>query len=348
MTRNQSVKASIIIVTYNSNEDLKDCLPALYKQSYTDFEIIIVDNASSDGTLDFVTKNFPNVKLIKNNSNLGYSEGNNIGFKSAIGEYIVILNPDTIPDKEWLYNLISPLESDSSIGATTSKILLHNKNQINTCGNITHYTGLAFCNGLYKTISEHDKRKIIGAVSGCAFAIRKDIFIMIGGFDDSFFLYLEDTDISWRLRLLGYNILYIPESIVYHKFKLKLTPEKLYHLEKNRYAMIFKNYSTKMIIMLLPTLLFTEIMTISFSIFSGKSYIIKKINAYIWFIINYQAILDKRKKILRVINDYTFCEYLDANIPFYQLVNNKAVNRLAIACNSFYRSYFKVVIKLIN
>jgi len=136
-----------------------------------------VDNASTDNTPEFIRAEFPDIKLVETGSNLGYPAGNNIGFEHAKGEYIVILNPDTVADPNWLLQLMKPLDENPDIAITTPKILLYDhKDKINTCGNSVHFTGLDFCRGLYEPSTSFSKNEEVGAISGCSFAIRKEVF----------------------------------------------------------------------------------------------------------------------------------------------------------------------------
>ncbi len=140
---------SIIILTYNSKKDIPDCLPKVINQSYSNKEIIVVDNCSKDGTSDFIKSTYPEIKVIESDFNMGYPAGNNYGVTQAKGEYIVIVNPDTIPHNDWLNELIKPFDENPNIAITTSKILIYDQTDIiNTCGNYSHFTGLDFCRGL--------------------------------------------------------------------------------------------------------------------------------------------------------------------------------------------------------
>lgn len=343
--KNKSV--SVVILSYNSKEDLKECIPSLISQTYQDFEIIIVDNASTDGSEEFIRANYPEIKVVQTGKNLGYAAGNNEGFEVADGEYIVVINPDTVADPKWLAELIRPLKSDPTIAATTSKILIHHqKDRINTCANTAHYTGLTFCRGLNKSASELDNYQPVGAVSGCSFAIRRDMLMNINGFDSDFFLYQEDADLSWRIRFAGGKIMYVPESIIYHKFKLSIAPQKEFFLERNRYLILLKNFSLKTLLLLLPALIVTEIVTMSHAILSGPKYLKNKLNAYWWIIGNYNLVLRKRSETIskKKISDSVFFEYLDWKIPFEQVITEPMIcNTAELIFNSFYRVYSKII-----
>jgi GT2 family glycosyltransferase len=340
-------RVSIIILTYNSSKYIRDCLLEILKQSYINKEIIVIDNCSTDGTIAYIKSKYNEIITIGLNSNLGYSAGNNYGVKHAKGDYIVIVNPDTIPDVNWLKELVRPLEENPDIAITTSKILIYDQKElINTCANYTHFTGLDFCRGLFKNKSFFSKQEEVGSISGCSFAIRKDAFEKIGGFDSDFFLYLEDTDISWRARLAGYKIVFVPTSIIYHKYKISFEPWKEYHLEKNRYSMLLKNYRLKTLVLLLPALFVTEVITWSYAILKGIPYIKSKINAYIWVISNFKTIMNKRHHIqqIRKISDHEFIKILEWRIPFEQIITNPIICIFPkVVFNTFFYFYYKLI-----
>lgn len=336
--------ASIILLSYNSRNDLEECIPSLTNQTYLNFEIIVVDNASTDSTPDFIRTEYPDIKLVETGSNLGYPAGNNIGFEHAKGDYIVILNPDTVVDPNWLLQLIKPLSENPDIAITTPKILLYGRpDKINTCGNSVHFTGLDFCRGLNEPSTSFSTIEEVGAISGCSFAIRRGVFKELGGFDPDFFLYLEDVDLSLRARIAGYRIMFVPESIVYHKFELSITPWKLFYLERNRYILQLGNYSLKMLILLSPVFFVSEIVTWGHSVLHGFSFMKNKFRAYWWILTNPGKIMKKRQEVQRYrrINDKEFIKYLDWRIPFEQAI------RKGIMCyaagkifNSLFRIYY--------
>ena len=340
--------ASIILLSYNSSNDLKECIPSLTNQTYTNYEIIVVDNASTDNTPKFIRTEYPKIKLVETGLNLGYPAGNNIGVDNAKGDYIIILNPDTVADPNWLSQLIKPLEENPDIAFTTSKILLYDDHEkINTCANSVHYTGLDFCRGLYEPSTSFSKNEEVGAISGCSFAIRKEVFKELRGFDPDFFLYLEDVDLSWRARLAGYRIMFVPASIVYHKFRLSIAPWKEFYLERNRYLMLLKNCSFKMMILMSPALFVSEIVTWGHAIINGYSYMYNKLKAYCWILMNPGKIMKKRHdaQMNRRIKDKEFIRLLEWEIPFEQVIQNRF---MSIAANKIFNSFFRIYYKLLD
>jgi GT2 family glycosyltransferase len=142
---------SVIIVNYNGGKYLNDCLSSVLAQSYGNLEVVLVDSCSSDDSVDYVKKKFPQVKIVTNSKNLGYGGGNNMGFNHALGEYIAVLNPDTVVEKDWLLELVSALQRRPESKIVTSQVLLYDDpDSINGCGNDVHISGLVFSRGLFE------------------------------------------------------------------------------------------------------------------------------------------------------------------------------------------------------
>jgi len=325
--------ASIIIVTYNHKNYIGDCLGSVSLQDYP-HETIIVDNGSSDGTPDFIEKNFPNVKLVRNTENIGYGAGNNIGVKYAKGEYIVILNPDTVVEKGWLQELVEPLEKNEKL-ITTSKILLYDGSAINTCGTINHFTGITFTRGLNEDPQKYNVPEFVSGFSGCSFAIRQSDFEKLRGFDENFFLYNEDSDFSWRAHLEGFKILYVPTSVVKHDYFLKVPPEKLYHLEKNRYMLLRKYLSKKDYLKLFPSFGIAEFLTFGYALkygFKGISYKFRAMR---------NGIITKVNKVEG--NKKNLLKSLSTTIPVNQLTSNVFEKVFKNSANKVFELNYKVI-----
>ena len=231
---------SIIILNWNGKEYLGKCLRSLKKQTYKNFEVILVDNGSTDGSIDYIKDNFGDfIKLIQNKTNLGFAEGNNIGIKNSKGKYILLLNNDTRTDSLWVEELVKVAEADERIGMCASKVLsLDNPEIIDNVGHLIYKDGLnrgrgrlEYDEGQYDTVEE------VFFPSGCAATYRKKMLADIGGFDEDFFAYGDDTDIGIRGRLAGWKCVYVPTAIVYHKYSASTSPYSLFkafHAERNR------------------------------------------------------------------------------------------------------------------
>ncbi len=210
---------SVVIPNWNGMRYLRSCLESLRKQSYRDFEVIIVDNGSTDGSVEFVRESFPEVRLLEFEINHGFSVAVNEGIRCSAGEYVALLNNDTEVHPDWLKELIAGLEGEEEVGFCASKILYSDRrNIINSAGDAVSVAGYAWNIGKG---SEDDgrfdtKRRVFGA-SAAACIYRREIFERIGLFDEDYFAYFEDVDLSFRAQLMGYRCLYLPLAVVYHK-----------------------------------------------------------------------------------------------------------------------------------
>lgn len=278
--------ASIIIVSYNNQADLRDCLDSVLHacSDPTRYEVIVVDNGSQDASRMVVQQHYPMVQLLEN-TNTGYAGGNNAGAALARGDYLIFLNPDTVVMPGAIDALLSPFRTDSTIGLTTACLVHHDHpEQINACGNQMHYTGLAYCRGANQPRTTYQTSMYVDAVSGAACAIRRSLFATLGGFDQQFFMYVEDSDLSLRVRLHGLQCFYVADAVIHHKYQLNYTAQKAFLLERNRYSMLIKNFSPRVLVRLLPGLLITELMTGSYFLLRGPRYwgIKPRLYRHIW------------------------------------------------------------------
>lgn len=263
------MRASVIVVSYNSCDYLEACLTSVVEQLTPSDELIVVDNGSTDGSVALIKHRFPAACLLEG-SNTGYAGGNNYGASIARGTFLVFLNPDTTLAPAALENLLAPLASSEDIALTTACIVYQQASDtINTCGNIMHYTGLTYCRGAGKPRSTHMLPCEVDAVSGAAFAIRHSVFEELGGFDQQFFMYVEDTDLSLRAKLHGYHCWYAADAIVHHDYQANYTPSKGFYLDRNRHLMLLKNLKWSTYLRLLPGLVVAEIVTWGFLLAKG-------------------------------------------------------------------------------
>ena len=243
---------SIVVICWNNKSYLDDCLSSVLSQTYPNIEVVLTDNASSDGSAEYVRQNFPSIKVIQNERNLGFAEGNNVAMKQAKGKYVVTLNPDTKVDKTWIEELVKVAENDKRIGSCAPKILFsNNPKRIDSVGELILRTGDAMGKGFYSMdYGQYDEQEeIFGVTAGAGF-YRKRMLDEIGLFDKDLFTWYEDVDLMWRMRLAGWICIYVPSAIVYHHHSGTvddLNPMKIYYLHRNRLYVIFKNYSLRLL-----------------------------------------------------------------------------------------------------
>jgi GT2 family glycosyltransferase/glycosyltransferase involved in cell wall biosynthesis len=261
---NLSPSVSVIVVNLNGRALLGECLDSLVAQDYPQHqvEIIMVDNGSTDDSIPFVREAYPAVRVIAAGHNLGFAGGNNLGARTATGEYLALINNDARADPQWLRAMVEEMEKGPEIVCVASKILGQDGKTIDFVGPVMNLYGRAFQidEGMPLTPGSYDKLRELLAPCGGAMAIRRDVFWEVGGFDEDYIAYYEDVDLGWRLWLLGYNVLFVPQAIAYHKPHQTgkgFPTEQRYALsEVNALRTVIKNYEEKHLWRVLPFSLF--------------------------------------------------------------------------------------------
>ncbi|HUW23176.1 MAG TPA: glycosyltransferase family 2 protein [bacterium] len=256
---------SIIILSRNHLEHLEDCLKSVMNLDYPHLEIILADNASTDGSPDFVQEKFPSVRLLRFDKNYGFAEGNNRTIKQAKGDYVLLLNPDTKIEPNCVDKLIKAMEQDKTIGICMPKMLMFNEpSVINSTGIIGNEILQGRDRGAWELdCGQYDKEKQILGACGAGMFIRRDLFEKIGYFDRHYFTYYEDLDFSIRTWWTGYKVNSVPQAIVYHKFRpfrKDIFNEYIDH--RNRLKMMLKNMSLVTLGWMLPKSLYSDIKSI--------------------------------------------------------------------------------------
>jgi hypothetical protein len=314
---------SIVIVSYNSRRYIDTCIQSLQQNLPRDVEIIVLDNASIDGSAAYLADHYPSVKLISNPINIGFAAGNNRACEDIRGEFIVFINPDTRVTSGWLEPLINTMQSDPQVGLATPKILLmSDPNLINTCGNSVHLTGLTLCRGINQPSEtrEFAQTSEINAISGAGFVIRRTLFEHLGGFDELMFTYMEDTDLSLRAQQMGYKCVYVPNSVIYHDYLLRFGPLKTFYQERNRYIMLLKLFRWQTLLLMLPLLLLSELVTWGFILTRDRRRLSNKPRAYIAILRLWRLIMAQRRKTqaLRQVSDRALLKSLAYRMEFEQ------------------------------
>ena len=243
-------KVTISIINLDGEDYLSECLKSIEGLNYPQekIEIIVVDNGSKDNSIKFIENNFPKVKIIRNQSNLGFAKANNQAAEVSDCDYVAFLNNDTKVDPDWLTELIRPVYGSSDIICSGSKVLSFDGKSIDFAGGMINFEGKGFQidYGLAAEKDIHNLERYLPFVNGGAMLVQKEVFLKCGGFDEDFFAYYEDVDLGWRLWVLGYKVVFAPKSVVYHMHhgtSKNFSEDKLRFLkERNALISIFKNY----------------------------------------------------------------------------------------------------------
>ena len=249
-------QASVVIVTHNSASLVPAVLDALAGDDDRPGEVIVVDSASSDDTRDVLDRY--DVSVIPQEVNVGFAAGCHIGARAATGEVLVFLGHDTVPRPGWIPPLIEAL-GDPATGAAMATIEdAGQPGTFNTSGGVMTYFGLAWISDPGMPIEDGPGPVEVAFPSGAAMAMRRVAWVRFGGFREAFFMYHEDSDLGWRLKLAGLKVVRVPGSRVSHHYDFSRSPNKMYQLERNRWVMLRSNYRRRTLAVLAPALLLVE------------------------------------------------------------------------------------------
>lgn len=328
---------SIIVLNWNGKKWLAKCLPTLQKIKYKPLEIIVVNNGSTDDSSMFLKEKFKDIKVIELKKNVGYAGANNIGVKQAKGKYVLLMNNDTTGTSGFVKTLVDAMEQDSTLGIVQPQIrsMIYPK-LLDSVGSFFTFTGFLYHFGYMKPYLQKKYNKSIFAYSikGACFMIRRDDYIRLGGFDEDFVCYVEETDLCHRVWLAGKKVMYLPTSFMYHwgggdmqvMTKSELT---VFRSFRNRYLSYLKNFSIPVLLLLLPVhFIYCEIFVVA-AIITGQFK--KGVAAQLGIIapiFMLQKTLKKRVKIqktFRKVSDWQILKYTYRNPKlsyYYYLFGN--------------------------
>ena len=311
---------SIVIPNYNGKHFLKKCLDSISKQTYKNIETIVVDNASSDNSIEFLKDEYPNVITISMTTNTGFSGAVNKGIIESKGDYVFLLNNDTEIDEKCVEYLVNTIKQNQNIFSVNSKMIQYNKRALlDDAGDEYNIFGWAFKRGFNQRVQTNIKPRRVFTCCAGATIYNKKILNKLGYFDEAFFAYLEDVDIGFRANCFGYKNIFCPDAIVYHiisgttgnkktEFKTKLSA-------RNNVYLIYKNLPLLLIILNLPFLIMGALIK---ALFFSKH---RLGNIYIRETINALTDLRKLKKVkFRFSNykNYLWIQYkLIFNVPVF-------------------------------
>ena len=265
---------SVVIVTHDSRDALAATLPPLVAQLRDGDELIVVDNASADGTPEAARELAPSASVVETGENRGFAAGCNRGASEASGELLVLLNPDAVPQPGWRDAIELPLVDARGWSAWQALVTADGGRTINSRGGVLHFTGIAWAGGAGTPLAELPASEPLaledpGFVSGACLAIPRSAYVEAGGLPEPFFLYQEDVDLSLRLRLAGGEVGVEPAARVDHDYEFDKGKAKWRYLERNRWATVIRTYPAALLAVAMPALILTELALIPASIAGG-------------------------------------------------------------------------------
>jgi len=294
---------SVIILNWNGKKFLKECLDSLSLQSFRDFETILLDNGSTDGSTEYVLSSFPWVRLVPLPENIGFAEGNNRALKECSGELIVTLNNDTKVEPSFLAELVGAAEVDPRIGMVAAKMLnFYETGRIDSVGIRVADTGMASNIG----VGEADRgqldrtTEVFGACAGAALYGRR-MLAEVGFFDPSFFAYYEDTDLAWRGRLAGWRCVTAPRAVVYHVHSAtsgRMSPFTVYHVQRNKWYVLIKNWPAALLLKHFLRIVMFDLGAVLLATLKGR--LAAALSARLHVLRNLPHLLRKRREVQRL------------------------------------------------
>jgi GT2 family glycosyltransferase len=279
------VPVSVIVVNYNGAAYLPGCVDSLMADATAPpYDVVIIDNASTDDSRAILARlalRHPDLKLLWSERNLGYAGAVNLALDTTRGDLVAVLNMDVTVTPGWLGSLVAFLEQRPDVAAVNPLITLVDGERTNAAGQDIHVTGLGFNRWLGRPVKELERtpQRVTG-IQGGAFLIRRAVLERIDGMDTTGFLYHEDVNLSWLLRLMGFELYCVPESVVRHDYILTMYPGKLYLLERNRWAMLLAYLHRRSLIAIFPLLLLTESLLWGYCLLRGWSFVKAKAASY--------------------------------------------------------------------
>ncbi len=353
MKKNKDPFVTLLVLCTNEKHFLDECLSSLSRQSYKNYRIIILDNNSTDGSKEFIRKCYPDIEIISFKDNLGYAKANNEGLKYSFNklkaDFSLVLNSDIKADVNMVKEMVSSyklaLMNHIKVGLVQPVILLYDKpKKLNTKGNTIHYLGFGYCKDYLRDYKKQQIKdgEIISA-SGAALLISRDYFRNVGGFDEDFFIYNEDQNLSYRGIMQEYVHLLSSKALLYHKYNFHRRPFKMYHSEKNRLMILLENYEAKTLLVMVPIIFLNEFMILVYSL--TNRWLLLKIKSYVYVITHFRSIFNKREIIQRkrLISDCILLEKLDCTLDF-EVVNNWLIRDII---NPLFKIYHYMLINTI-
>lgn len=349
----------IVLVNYKDYAEkfLAACRDSLRAQNYpaAEFKVYIVDNASSDKSYAYLKTCYPEAKILTRTDG-NYCAANNLGFEEAIKDackYLVALNMDTEMAPNWLSELVLALDKNPEAGIAQSKILLYPRAEterqnlkINTLGNRLNFLGFGFTSDYQEANREiSGYPEITGYASGCCFITRKEVFISIGGWDESYYMYHDDIEFSLKARLTGHKIILAPQSVVFHKYEFARSVRMLYYMERNRYLLVLNFYPRPLLIFLAPAFI---IMSLGMFVFAlAKGWVATWFRVFGFFLkpATWKQIKTARAKIKKIsrIPFSDIAKNLESQIDFSE-INNPLLKYVG---NPILKVYWRLAKKLI-
>jgi GT2 family glycosyltransferase len=331
-------RISVVIVAYESGPALTRCLHSLDPEVDGKSEVIVVDNG--DGGPEIAeAQRMSFVRVLRPGENLGFAGGCNLGARHATTDALVFLNPDTVVAPGAIGALVARLD-DPAVGITTARLRLFDRPELlNSAGNVLHVTGLAWAGRYGEPAEQVTQEEEVAYPTGAAMAMKTRLFWELGGFAEELFMYQDDLELAWRARLRGLRIVLVPNADVYHEYDYGRNPTKHYFLERNRLVFLLSAYSGRLLVLLGPVLISTELAMLGLALKDGWAR--DKLAAWGWCVRRAGWVRQRRRQTqaLRRVSDRELARHLTSVVDPAMIV----VPGLARVMNPLLERYWSLV-----
>lgn len=337
-------RVTIAVITYNGEHLLEECLSAIKSQDYSECEIMVVDNNSTDQSVDLVKARFPEVKVLRMKENRGPSPARNVAIRKANTRYILLVDDDAVLAPDCVRILMNAINKFPEAAVWSPRVIYYNRrNIIQYDGASLHYIGEAIINNSDTRIERALGKEpfSIDTAGGVAYIVDKEKALQVGLFDEDYFFGKTDTEFTFRLTISGFRCLNVPRAVVYHKVKKRGLTKAFYQI-RNRWFLILRTYSLKTILLILPSLLLYEISVLTFLAWKGT--LSEYVRANLAVLKDFKRLMNKRRRV-QALKKLSDGEVLEAG-DFYirgDLIKKKFLRSAKNLLNCILNSYWRVV-----
>src|SRR6266545_3608 len=302
-------RVSVIIVAYGADPWLEQSVEAALASSGVDVDVVVVDNGCTDGAVARLEGRL-RVHVVKPGRNLGFAGGCNAGVAAAAGAFVALVNPDALVAPPALQRLVE-VAARTGVGIATASVRLADRpDHLNSAGNDIHFSGMSWSGCFDEPASRYDDERPVIAASGAAMALRRALWEDLSGFDDEFFAYYEDADLSLRCRQRGHAVIYVPEAVVVHRYEFSRNAGKFFLLERNRTLMVLTCFSSRLLALVAPVLIAIEAATLGMGVANG--WWREKVRSWRWLIAHRGHVVQRRRAVqaARTVPDRALADML--------------------------------------
>jgi N-acetylglucosaminyl-diphospho-decaprenol L-rhamnosyltransferase len=335
---------AVVVVTHESASHVGETLRAVSDQLREGDELVVVDNASADGTAEAARAAAPQASVLEQRENLGFAGGCNAGASASSAPLLLFLNPDALPAGGCLEELRRIAGDRPTWGAWQALVTMEGGATINTAGNVTHFLGVGWAGSCGEPVGSAPSAPVeVGFASGAALVVRRNEWVRLGGFDERYFMYCEDLDLGLRLWLGGSAVGVAPAARVEHDYEFAKGERKWFLLERNRWWTLVSDYPGRLLLLLAPALVVSELAVLAVAARGGWMH--AKLRAQAAVVRELPRMLERRRRVQagRAVSEREFASHLSADVSNPNLGGLAAVRAL----ERTQRAYWKVVLRLL-